>query len=259
LDQWETRVSSQELKELGYTRLPDWPDAALLATRLKHEPTYTGHVIPQGDRILRSWEDATSLPPGDRHFHACHDLGTILRCAPTLLPYVMSHLPLVEEFFEEQPLLYSVNAFWKKPSDRPGWHRDLDDRKQAVIFIYGTDVLTIEDGVHTYWRKSTEFADEEVVKYHNIPDAQPPEEDIERFLGPAGTAFMTNTRGLHNGYPPKNAPRLLIWARFGVSDPPATYIADEIKPIPASRLPLMEMEGRADLRHATHLIVDWNA
>ena len=244
-----------ELRDYGYTRLAPWNDANALRARLKNSPTYTGHVIPQGDRVARTWDETIAIPANPL-FHACHSLETILQAAPSLLPYIVGYLPLVEEFFGEPALLYSINAFWKRPPDRGGWHYDLDDRKQAVIFIYGTDVLSPEDGVHQYYVESAGFSTEEKAKFHNVEGVFVPPVAVESFYGPAGTAFMTNTNGLHTGWPPKTGARLLIWARFGVSDPPATYHADEIGPVPASKLSYWTPGGEP-VRHATHLIVDW--
>ena len=37
-----------------------------------------------------------------------------------------------------------------------------------------------------------------------------PDSVIKSFTGPAGTAFLENTHGLHRGYPPMLKPRLMF-------------------------------------------------
>lgn len=149
--------------------------------------------------------------------------------APHIFEAALASMPIAASAFDEPPILYSMNAFWTHPSpevypDTHGWHRDTDDRKQLVLFVFGTDVTADEEGGHHYRVGSV-----------RVPDAQVDQCDTRVILGPAGTAFMTNTLGMHMGVRP-NKLRLLLWARWGVSRPPASYFWDKLKPVPRAKM-----------------------
>lgn len=156
-----------------------------------------------------------------------HDVVT----APHLLEAGMESMPIAREYFGEEPLLYSMNVFWTHPSDihyhmTHGWHADGDDRKQLVLFVYGTDVEREEDGAHMY----------SVGSHGGI--AQPytgQPVNPRTILGPAGTSFMCDTTGFHQGLRP-NKLRMLLWARWGVTCPPDSYVWDKLSPVPRERL-----------------------
>lgn len=54
--------------------------------------------------------------------------------------------------------------------------------------------------------------------------------------GPPGTAFLADTRGLHMGERPTTGPRLLLWARWGVSERPWAYDNDQTVPVDRATL-----------------------
>lgn len=152
--------------------------------------------------------------------------------APHLLELILSLTPTVASYLEAAPHLYSVNAFWSRPSAGKPWtdlqtyHRDKDDERFLALFVYGTDVLDVDDGPHLF-RAGT----------HARPDLAA-EDCFERAFPPvsvygaAGTAFLADTSGLHMGMKPRSGERLLIWARWGVSERPASYVWDKLEPAP---------------------------
>jgi len=157
-----------------------------------------------------------------------HSLHDIVR-APVFLEAALALRPLAEEYFGEEPVLYSMNAFWTQPAmgdlyaDTHDWHRDTDDRKQLALFVYGTDIPAWDDGAHLY-QPGTHNAG-------TVGNAQ-----AFPVMGDAGTAFLCDPSGLHMGVRPTRTARLFMWARWGVSTPPDAYKWDQLEPIPAAAL-----------------------
>lgn len=230
--------------------------AARLLETLMQSYAYTGHVITQGDRVARSFSDAMAQPHGFVSHHMATTLST-----PGLFNLIAGFHSVAAEYFGEEPMLYSVNAFWKKPSGAPGWHHDTDDGpKQLVCFMYGTDVLTDDDGIHQYVTGSHLWSLEKKFPHHNVQEdvSGPLPSDWPRytFKGNAGTIFLTDTRGLHNGFPPKHNPRLLLWARWTAPDIPISYRNDEIVPVPWRRV--TQMKPSEEIQRRTRLVVNWD-
>lgn len=155
--------------------------------------------------------------------------------APHLFELMLDYYEFARALFDgEQPILYSMNAFWTQPArdgklyaDTHEWHRDLDDRKQFVIFIYGTDVdVPFNDGAHLY-QIGTHLVEDAALGRHV---RSPPPHIVKTVTGKAGTVFLSNTRGLHMGRRP-NKLRMLAWGRWGVSRPPESYIWDKLQPV----------------------------
>lgn len=231
--------------------------AEALRLKLDNSPAFTAHVIPQGDRTARTLADALAQP----HGFACHRMADVL-ATPGLFAAVSRPHRLAAEYFGQEPALYSVNAFWKKPNGAPGWHHDSDDGPhQLVMFMYGTDVPTDDDGVHAYVTGSHVWDREKLRPFHNVQEdvsgPLPAEWPVHRFHGLAGTTFLTDTRGLHNGFAPITAPRLLLWARWCAGDPPAAYVNDEVRPVPWRDV--VSLKPSPEIQSRTRLVVDWES
>ena len=173
---------------------------------------------------------------------------------PHLFELALETRAVAEAYFGESPLLYSMNAFWTQPApgrpqyqDTHGWHRDGDDRKQLVLFVTGTDTAP-GNGAHRYQRGTHRTGDADLGR--DPCDAR----DVMIVDGPAGTAFLADTSGLHVGDRPSLGPRLLLWARWGVSDPPISYGWDKLSPVPRAVLGERYPEDRM-LRDAVRLVV----
>lgn len=253
-----TLINVDELRRDGYVMGEPQPLlASALVGALRNSPSYVSHVIPQGDRIERTFDDAMA----QQHGHVCHPMASIL-AVPGLFDAIAQYHILAEAYFGEEPMLYSVNAFWKKAAGPSGQHTDdTDGPKQMVMFMYGTDVPNDSHGIHTYVTGSHEWPREALRKYHNVqidvsgplPESWP----VHTFYGSAGTTFITDTRGMHNGYPPLNKPpRLLLWARWcGKDGPPAAYHNDETCPVPWAELGIEKPSELIQSR--TKLVVNW--
>lgn len=197
--------------------------AAAIREHLRSTPTYPGHVRVYGDGVPRRWEESA-----ERFDVWCHDMQSVVT-APYLWDLVVSLLPTAARYLSAPPRLYSLNAFWTRPStseparDLQTWHRDRDDERFVTLFVYGTDVLEAAAGAHRYRTGTQDGA---------------AEGEARTMLGPAGTCFLADTRGLHMGVKPEppHGPRLLIWARWCVSERPWSYDQDRLSPVPAAAL-----------------------
>lgn len=199
--------------------------AAEIAAYLRAAPCYNEHCKVYSDQVARSWDETAAMADV-----WCHDLETVVR-APYLWDLAISLLPTAAAYLEAPPRLYSLNAFWTRASDASPMtdlqtmHRDRDDERFLALFVYGTDVLRYPDGPHTF-RVGT----------HLTPDDHNPVVDREIY-GPAGTAFLSDGRGLHMGVKPTSPnPRLILWARWGISAPPWAYGQDQLSPVAATAL-----------------------
>jgi len=174
-------------------------------------PTHHGHV--HGASVA-------AHQPGNS---ACWSMADVLG-APHFFEFALALTSSAGRYLGQTPRLYSLNAFTTYPIDGPlnpdiqEWHRDRDDSRFLALFVYLTDVLHLEDGAHQFQGGTHEGA--ESGKVFTI-------------LGPAGTAFLADTRGLHRGERPVGNTRTMAWARWCISDPPASYLWDA--QTPASR------------------------
>lgn len=200
--------------------------AAEIAAYLRAAPCYNEHCKVYSDQVARSWDETAAMADV-----WCHDLETVVN-APHLWDLAISLLPTAAAYLEAPPRLYSLNAFWTRASDNPPMtdlqtlHRDRDDERFLALFVYGTDVLRYPDGPHTF-RVGTHRTD-------HVPSDITVDHEI---YGPAGTAFLSDGRGLHMGVKPTSPnPRLILWARWGISERPWAYGQDQLSPVAAALL-----------------------
>jgi hypothetical protein len=160
----------------------------------------------------------------------CWHHASVLR-APHLLKFALGHTDFAARHLGvDVPLLYSINAFCTRPDgpmrpDIQDWHRDMDDERFVPLFV----VLT--DGVSQEIR---------------VRDA------VERIDANAGDAFFSNTMLEHRGLLPTQE-RIMFWARWGISDPPASYKWDQMYPIDKASVPDYPEDER--LRQSLRLLV----
>ncbi len=197
-----------DIERDGVAVAPPMVGAQETLAYLSSRPTYSGHV--KGASVSRRNEgSSTCWTPDDV-------LG-----APHFWEFALGMTDVARGYLGPNALLYSVNAFTTYPTDGPmnpdiqAWHRDKDDVKFLALFVYLTDVSDRTAGAHLY-RAGT---------HHGGAKG----EEIS-VLGPAGTAFLADGRGLHMGVRPATKPRTMAWARWCVSDPPPSYVWDKITP-----------------------------
>jgi hypothetical protein len=239
----------------GFAMAGFMPSAEIAAVRrhLLGCPVWPAHMKAKALRArpdVRPVSAADALAAREWQMFA-HDMADVVR-APGLLQLGLAFLPLAAAYFREAPLLFSLNAFWSQPGSGPrygethGWHRDGDDRKFVALFVYGDDVRTREDGAHYFLPGTQDMPGEDVPGDWRLRERE--------VTGPAGTMFLENGRIFHRGERPQK-PRLLIWLRYGVSDPPAPYVWDDLAPAPAASLPPGVYPDDPELRRAIKLVV----
>jgi hypothetical protein len=160
-----------------------------------------------------------------KHTAFCHNARDVER-APHFLAKALGFSLLVQEYFGHPFILYSINAFWTQPvagtryKHTHDWHNDFDDVKQLVMLVFGTDVLTEENGAHQYQlgtHGKLDFGNPDAQIDYGYDIRSPAESIVETIRGPAGTVFIEDPTGVHRGLAPKTGPRLLLWARWGIS------------------------------------------
>ena len=188
----------------GIVRLDPMPPDCLAEylAFLEGKPTYPGHV---------------KATPADGI--ECYAMETVVR-APHFFDMGIWFTPLVSEYFNSPAYMWSLNAFRTFPGGEIAvtqkWHFDGEDSKMMALFMFCTDVETVEDGAH-FFKKGTQHGGTEG--------------EVEVITGNAGTAFLADPRGLHYGVKPRTKPRLISWIRWAGSKPPGPYIGENLYPI----------------------------
>lgn len=227
--------------------LPDQVDE--LAADLRTRRMYDSHVAGKATQ-----------PPAD-YAEAAFGFFTF---APSMLDVVLAPhwfersvaaFSLARDYFDEFPRLYSINAFWTIPgrfySATQAWHRDGDDVKQLTLFMFGSDIEEYDDGAHLYQCGTHRLTDADLGR----PWEAPPDGAVMRVLGARGTVFAVDTGGIHRALTPVRRPRLLLWARWGTSNPPRSYAWDDTAPVPRVLLGDRYPED-PELREAIRLVVN---
>lgn len=142
----------------------------------------------------------------------CNSMEDVM-AAPHFLDYAKGFTPLATEYFEKPARLWSLNAFYTD-NNTPyigsvnGLHRDTEAPQVLVLFVLGYD--TAIDGAQILVNGSHQ---------------------AELLYGPAGTAWLADTRHLHCGLLPRG-PRMIAWARWADETPLAASVEQlpEIQP-----------------------------
>lgn len=205
---------AEQLREEGIVRLPAFSTAevdAMLEHLLGCQVFSGRHVVQADASGFSSWEQAAGANV------IAWTLGDVIRM-PHALERALSMTDTAAEYLGvKTPLLYSMNVFCTRPGqavrpDIQDWHRDSDDARFMPMFYYLTDVGS--DG-----RQELRVGGREI--------------SID---GQRGTTFLSDTMREHRGLKPLWRERIIGWARWGVSDPPASYVWDKLAPIPAAEL-----------------------
>jgi tetratricopeptide (TPR) repeat protein len=234
---------ADHLRQGGFAslgRLLDAEQVEEIHQYFRTKQTYNSLLPDLGDGVLRPIEETSK-----KSNYACYQSSDIVK-APHLMEIFSNPAvtQLAGHILDCQPTLYSVNVWWSFPQETPSqhaqsFHRDIDDFMFITLFIYLTDV-DMDSGAHVYCRETHDFD----ILEANLARRHPGHNDVpgltqqffdetygmdglmERYLahnretvcGPAGTAFMADTFGLHKGFLPKHRPRLMCWARFGLHE-----------------------------------------
>lgn len=142
-------------------------------------------------------------------------------------------LSAVGDVLGAKPTISYMTAWWsiahgEAAKEAELYHRDVDDLRFIKLFIYLTDVDE-GSGPHAFVKgthkvdKLTEIrrlSEEEVAREFGAGN-------MLSFTGPAGTAFIENTYGVHRGVPPKTRTRLLFQVLYSLTE----YVGGPRRPV----------------------------
>lgn len=240
---------ASSLKVLGLAELGPLLDASQVEETVGYfsrQPVYSSHTsgtatLPPGrlDEVRRS-----------SHYGA-YSLEQVL-AAPHLLEIANSPLLIgaAGQYLGCVPTLYSLNCWWTfgghadKAKVAHNFHRDPDDLKFCTLFIYLTDVaegaschefvlsshnpvrfdVDLQERCEQAGMEKSQAQELVRLTYHddgNVPEVDEVVQDhlsdrVRRLHGPAGTAMLEDTFGLHRGAPLPRTDRLMFWARYGL-------------------------------------------
>jgi len=177
-----------------------------------------------------------------------------LLAVPGLLAFFNHPLLLATaaRFLGCRPTLDNIQGWWSY-AGRPGhkgtqwFHRDWDNIRAFKVFLYLTDV-DADSGPFQFVPGTNR--DERLVVIERIAD-----ETVDAtygpgatvgMTGPAGTVFMADTFGVHRGLLPRERPRLMVTAQYGVWRTPHS----PAKPLLPPRAGFDPYVNRAYLRQA---------
>ena len=224
----------ETIKQSGYALLPPVPADTVAEMR-----SYFA-----GRPVFESLGPPDPAPvPLDRAKHslnlAHYAEADVLNC-PHLLDLALGPVPLgiARDFLGTVPVVITCAAWWSfadapEARDAQLYHLDLDDYRFLKFFIYLTDV-DAESGPHLFvptthrqdvLTKAREAAENPEQFDRWLGQLRKTDAEVEaafgiqadRITGPAGTAFIANTRGIHKGLLPKNRDRLVCQIVFGVT------------------------------------------
>ena len=266
-----TRLYDEGCAPLG--RLLSQSQCCEIEDYFRTRPCFNTHVPVYGDQIARSFADGRDA--GHYASYRWSDIAPAPYLAETALRPDL--LAVASDYLGCLPTIYSIHAWWTyagkpTPAQTHRIHRDLDDFRFLAVFIYLTDVGP-DDGPTQMIRRTHRYdlSDYYVARYNaqiasGAADAVsptllfPPESGNarrlnldfarlfpgleEEFTGPAGTAVIADTFGLHHGTMPKERDRLVCWIRYGLYQN-EIYRVDRNAPLPWSALgrPLVRTPG----------------
>ena len=279
------------LRQRGIVKAPVDISAAQcreVVSYFEEKSCHAAHVPAYGDGIARTVAEVSRAST-----YGSYSLADSLR-APHVAEIALhpAVIALASAYLGCLPSLYSINTFWTFPVGRAGlsheFHRDEDDYRFMVVFIYWTPVETGEgelyfiEGTHdpeavaqrlreagrlarqVSWRPFVRIRTADDLRrlnggngygydalYARLFGAQ-----VRRVDGPAGTAIAADTFALHRGTPPRSRARLVTWLRYGLYENDA-YKTDGTRPVAASSL-AGHVADDALTRYASRLVVDWN-
>ena len=265
-------AAAAHLRDEGYALLGPALSAAQAAevvAYLSDRACFNAHLPSASDQVPRR------LGAGaEDHHYGSYALADVV-AAPHLLE-LANHPTLIgiaARYLGCLPTLYSVNAWWSfaghgKASVSQEFHRDLDGFRFCTLFVFLTDVGPTT-GAHVFIRQSHRVDLTDAILRREAPrlaaeHGLTPTLDelygrtagygrdplyealfrgqIDTITGPAGTALIADTSGLHKGIPLTSGRRLMFWARYGLyrnnwaaSPVPAALTAGRLSADPATR------------------------
>ena len=269
-----------DLKERSHVRIPGLlENAAELREYFSSLPVHKGSHIFSFDGVMQS------LPAVRSNFPMAGYNADFVLKAPGLLEALNdpSLIDLIEQYLGCVPTLYSLNAWWTFPADKPEmtnvqfFHRDTDDWRFVTLFLYLTDVGP-DGGPHEvipeshsidgmkklvksipWWRTKMDversFIDDMGEDFSRACE-QHFKNAAAQLTGPAGSMYLVNTVALHRGIVPTRTDRLIVWARYGLG--PNTNSADLERGPLGIRLVPTKLQGTPREKYINRLLVEFD-
>lgn len=231
-------LTQDGIAELGV--LVDESAVADIHGHFRTRPTYAGHVVTHSDGVPRPLAQTRDIS-----HYGCYARDDVMRC-PHLVEIANDPqiLAIVEAYLGCPPTIYSIHAWWSFAQSGTAakysqdLHRDMDELKFVTMFIYLTPVGA-DTGAHRYIRHSHDKAI--LAKALTALGWQQSAVDVATgalfcgpgyevsgmadellgqlatvWIGPAGSAALADTYGLHMGMPLVQGARLMAWIRYGL-------------------------------------------
>ena len=239
----------QQLRAEGIVSLGQFLDTSKVADMVNHfrpHPLYAGHTDAMSDGVPRDFEQTRRAA----HYGA-YAREAIARC-PHLIELANDPhlLQIAESYFGCPPTIYHLNAWWSFAQETRAHlsqqlHRDIEELRILTLFIYLTPVDDM-NGPNRYIRYSHDRA----ALIHALVEHGMEQPSVERLIaplfegagyhhsvaseallgrfgfawkGPAGSAVIADTYGLHMGIPPQQGERLMLWVRYGIGHSTSTF------------------------------------
>ncbi len=264
----ETRKLHDELSHRGFSTLPQ-VDAKTVA-EMKHY--FENQMVMTADEKLVPLDQFSGANVAE--FPA----STVARC-PHLLRLASDAqlLSAVERYLGAIPTVVVMSAWWSLANKQDAkeaqfFHFDYDDYKFCKLFIYLTDV-DMDCGPHVYMEGTHRFEEvmqarqewmSEVTDFDKfyVSTLRKSDETVKRyfkkephyFVGPAGSSFLVDTRGIHKGLLPKDKMRLICQVTYGV----CPTFQQQIDAVRVDQLPRPERDilSEAPTSYTFRLFVD---
>ena len=233
------RATLKALRRTGYSAVENVFSAAEIDEIHHFFQNVPGHIsggVPAHDGLIKD----VPADAGFIHFHA----PTACACPPI---YRLLHderlISLASAYLGAPATIGLCTAWWSYPA--PGgaegmqmFHHDRGDFRSCNLFVYLTDV-TEGTGPHAFVERTHEMeilapllaqrfgADSDSLQrvrqwmeQHRKTDNEVlglfPDGEVKSFVGPKGTSFLEDTRGLHKGTRPTTGPRFAFEIFFSV-------------------------------------------
>jgi hypothetical protein len=226
----EARTAAQQLKEQGFAPLGNFLSEPEVKTIFAHFRTkFCYDAKNPGLPGFRDPKDAHSTC-----YHAYYSSEDMVH-APGLLA-IANHstvLQAIEARLGCKPTISQIAGWWLLANydysdgaaetfrhDARTLHRDIDDWASLKLFLYLTDVDEFA-APHVFLEGSHNGSLEDEVRTLDLEKARRlyPNQ-IHTFTGPAGTAWLEDTFGLHVGTKPEKRDRLMICVAYSLFSVP---------------------------------------
>jgi hypothetical protein len=216
----ELAATSADLKRNGFAMIADLVDPGQVAEMRAYFETETcsDPYRPERGRFV-----APKTIPAGTHV-AFFDTEQVAR-APHAIRIANDPrlLAVVSDVLKAKPTIGALTAWWTAPAGDGSaehaerFHRDVDDWRFIKLFLYLTDVDE-SAGPHVFVKGSHAVNAMTEIRRYDDADVEQRfgKDNIVRFTGSAGTAFLENTSGMHRGLPSTWKPRLIFQVLYSL-------------------------------------------